>query len=168
MKLIKGASPKRGSPYRIPDALKEEVTEQIRELLERGLIYRCESAFTHMIVCVPKKDGSVHLCLDYCALNAVSDRCLPDGTPTGAHHACGRNRVHHAHRPTTRLLAGAIGQGFSALYSIDLALWSVHMGVMPFGLKNKVATFQRDMNHVLAGHEDYACPYLDDIAVFST
>lgn len=39
--------------------------------------------------------------------------------------------------------------------------------VMPFGLKNAAATFQRNMNDVLSGHEHYACAYLDDIAVFS-
>ena len=39
--------------------------------------------------------------------------------------------------------------------------------VMPFGLKNAPATFQRLVNHVLAGLEEFCVAYLDDIAVFS-
>lgn len=39
--------------------------------------------------------------------------------------------------------------------------------VMPFGLRNAAASFQRSMNQLLAPHEAYACAYLDDIAVFS-
>ncbi|XP_077557382.1 uncharacterized protein LOC144172605 [Haemaphysalis longicornis] len=47
-----------------------------------------------------------------------------------------------------------------------------HMGqfawrVMPFGLRNAAASFQRIMNQLLAPHEGYACAYLDDTAVFS-
>lgn len=169
VKLIEGASPKRGRPYRIPDALKGEVTEQIRELLELGLIYRCESAFAHPIVCVPKKDGSVRLCIDYRALNAVSET---DAFPMG-------------HPQELIMRVGAAK--FITLIDLRRGYWQVplaedsqlctafisHCGqfawrVMPFGLKNAAATFQRNMNLVLAGHEDYACAYLDDIAVFST
>lgn len=123
VKLIEGTSPKHGSPCRIPEALKEEVTEQIRELLDRGMIYGCESAFVHPIVCVPKKDGLVRLCIDYNALNTVSER---DAFPMGhSQELIMRVRAPHAHSSATRLLASANGRGFSALYGIHLALWSV-------------------------------------------
>ena len=39
--------------------------------------------------------------------------------------------------------------------------------VMPFGLHNAPATFQRLMNHVLHGWEKFAGVYLDDVVVFS-
>lgn len=39
--------------------------------------------------------------------------------------------------------------------------------VMPFGMKNAPATFQRMADQLLEGFQDFACAYLDDIAVYS-
>ncbi|KAM4748933.1 uncharacterized protein WCC33_006342 [Rhinophrynus dorsalis] len=39
--------------------------------------------------------------------------------------------------------------------------------VMPFRMKNAPATFQRLVDHLLTGAQEFACSYLDDIAVFS-
>ena len=38
---------------------------------------------------------------------------------------------------------------------------------MPFGLRNAPSTFQRCMNEVLQGLEDFSSAYIDDIVVFS-
>ncbi|KAJ1130414.1 hypothetical protein NDU88_008767 [Pleurodeles waltl] len=40
--------------------------------------------------------------------------------------------------------------------------------VMPFGMKNAPATFQRWVNQVLAGVDRFSATYLDDISVFSS
>lgn len=39
--------------------------------------------------------------------------------------------------------------------------------VMPYGLRNSAATFQRIMNEVLRPHKGYASAYIDDVAVYS-
>ena len=39
--------------------------------------------------------------------------------------------------------------------------------VMPFGLHNSPATFQRMMDRVLRGCEEYADAYIDDVGVYS-
>ncbi|GBL64615.1 Retrovirus-related Pol polyprotein from transposon 297, partial [Araneus ventricosus] len=38
---------------------------------------------------------------------------------------------------------------------------------MPFGLKNAPFYFSKMMNEILEGCDEYAIPYLDDIAIFS-
>lgn len=37
---------------------------------------------------------------------------------------------------------------------------------MPFGLRGAPAAFQRLVDRVLRGAEEYAAPYIDDIVVF--
>ena len=39
--------------------------------------------------------------------------------------------------------------------------------VMPFGLQGAPATFQRLMDRVIQGMQDYAAAYLDDLIIFS-
>ncbi len=39
---------------------------------------------------------------------------------------------------------------------------------MPFGLRNAPSTFQRLMDLVLCGAEQFAAPYIDDVLVYST
>lgn len=38
---------------------------------------------------------------------------------------------------------------------------------MPFGLKNAASTYQRVINGILAPHRQYACAYIDDVAIYS-
>nr|XP_050025119.1 uncharacterized protein LOC126519867 [Dermacentor andersoni] len=168
IKLMEGAAPKRCRPYRIPVALKSEVSKQISELLELGLIYRCESPFAHPLVCVPKKDGTVRLCVDYRSLNAMTE---PDAFPMGFPQDLIMNVGQASHITLIDLRRG-YWQVPLAEDSQRAAAFVSHLGqfawrVMPFGLRNAAASFQRSMNQLLAPHEDYACAYLDDIAVFS-
>ncbi|XP_040063054.1 uncharacterized protein LOC120837615 [Ixodes scapularis] len=68
--------------YRIPDVLKGEVTRQVGELLELGLVYPTESEFAHPVVCVAKKDGGMRMCIDYRSLNEVTrDDAFPMSLP---------------------------------------------------------------------------------------
>lgn len=166
--LDPGYVPKRAYPYRIPETLRGEVERQTDELLETGLIYECESPFAHPVVCVAKKDGSVRLCVDYRQLNSVTTTdAFPMQFPDDLIMRVGRSNF-------VTLIDLRKGYWQVPLASeSQLATASVtHQGqfawrVMPFGLKNAAATFQRIMNSVLRGHERYVCAYFDDIAVFS-
>lgn len=53
----------------IPKALLREVKEYVQDLLVKGWIVKSKSSFAAPIVCVWKKDGSLHLCIDYRLLN---------------------------------------------------------------------------------------------------
>ena len=45
---------------------------------------------------------------------------------------------------------------------------SYHFTVMPFGLANAPATFQRTMDSLLQDHQEFCRAYLDDIVIWSS
>ena len=65
-------------PYRLPQARMAIVKKEIGDLLRAGLIRVSRSPWAAPIVLVPKKDGSLRLCVDYRKLNAVT---RPDPFP---------------------------------------------------------------------------------------
>ncbi|XP_040062301.1 uncharacterized protein LOC120837151 [Ixodes scapularis] len=166
--LEEGNRPKRAFPYRVPELLKKEVSRQVHELLDWGLIYPVESDFAHPVVCVGKKDGTMRMCIDYRMLNAVTrGDAFPMTNPQEL-----ILRVGHAKFITVVDLRRGYWQVPMDPKSQSLTAFVTHEGqyawrVMPFGLKNSAATFQRMVNALLSGHQSYATAYLDDIAIFS-
>ena len=45
---------------------------QVNELLEKGMICPSSSSYCSPILLVQKKDGTCHMCVDYCALNKTT------------------------------------------------------------------------------------------------
>jgi hypothetical protein len=76
--------PKRLCAYRVPEAMKDEVNRQIRELLELGFIKKSNSPMASPIVCVRKKgqdvqiSGGVRICVNFQYLNKFT---VPDQIP---------------------------------------------------------------------------------------
>ena len=140
----------------------------VTEMLTGGQIEASDSPWSSLVVLVTKKDGGTRFCVDYRQLN---DATIKDAYPLP--------RIDD----TLDMLAGK--QWFSTL---DLAsgYWQVslsrearakmafatHSGlfqfrVMPFGLCNAPATFERLMDRVLQGLRWSRClVYLDDIISF--
>ena len=56
------ARPVRLPPYRLPHAYRETVKQEIREMLDQGIIEPSTSEWSAPIVLVKKKDGSMRLC----------------------------------------------------------------------------------------------------------
>ena len=52
----------RQRPYRIPPALKTAVTEELKTLLDQGLVEESTSEWSSPLVIVKKKDGGNHMC----------------------------------------------------------------------------------------------------------
>ena len=118
---------------------------------------------------VRKKDGTLRICVDYRKLNQITKKDahpLPrtdaqSETLSGSKYftklgfSCGYHQVEvaQAHQEKT---------AFPAPFAL------FEYKVMPFGVLNAPATFQRLMSLVFCGFLGSTClPYLDDIIIFS-
>ena len=155
---------------RLPIHQKKEAEEEINKMLAKEIIEPSSSPWASPIVLVRKKDGTIRFCVDYRKLNAVT---IKDSYPLP--------------RIDDSLDALAGSTWFSTL-DLQSGYWQVEMDredrektafvtgtgvgfyqfkVMPFGLCNAPATFERLMERVLSGLQWQTCLlYLDDIVTY--
>ncbi|GKF67712.1 hypothetical protein Tco_0197391, partial [Tanacetum coccineum] len=69
--LILGASPVVRSPYRLAPSKMLELSNQLKELHEKGFIRPSHSPWGAPVLFVKKKDGSMRMCIDYRELKQV-------------------------------------------------------------------------------------------------
>lgn len=70
--LILGAQPVNIRPYRYPPNLKDEIENQVAEMVRLGIVRPSSSAFNSPVLLVRKKDGTFRFCVDYRYLNALT------------------------------------------------------------------------------------------------
>ncbi len=167
---VEGAIPIKQRARRLPIKQRDEPNKLIEEMLKQGVIESSQSPWASPVVLVKKKDGTKRFCVDYRKLNKVTKR---DSYPL----------------PRVDTTLDAIG-GSSWFSTLDLksGYWQVKMEerdkektaftageglwqfvVMPFGLSNAPATFERLMERVLQGLPWTVClVYLDDVIVHAT
>ena len=157
-------------PYRCSPADKEEIVRQVDLLLKQGVVRPSFSPYAAPVILAEKKgEGRTRLCIDYRKLNAVT---VPDYQPI----------------PRIDDVLDYLGKSkyFSTL-DITSGYWHVKMNpedipktafvtpnghyewlVMPFGLRNAPATFERAVKSVIRKHNlKNVVNYFDDIVVFS-
>ena len=152
----------------------EAMREQVSQLVEKGWITPSESPWAAPILFVSKEGGkSLRICVDFRDLNALTirDRFPLPRLDLLLHKAAeakifskldlasGYHQIEVEPRHT-HLTAFVLPEAVSGH-----ALWE--WSVMPFGLVNAPATFQRAMSVALRGCEDFTAVYLDDILIFS-
>jgi len=159
--------PVRLPPRRVPSAHKEEVHQLIQDMLKRDVIQPSASPWASPIVIVRKKDGSARFCVDYRKLNQVTRK---DAYPIPRIDDTLDTLSGSKWFSTLDLLSGywqvevAEADREKTAFSTQHGLFEFK--VMPFGLCNAPATFQRLMDLVLAGVQWSHClVYLDDIIV---
>ena len=152
---------------RVPPFRREQAKKMIDDMLQKDIIQPSSSPWASPIILVPKKDGSLRFCIDYRKLNSVTRK---DAYPLP--------RVDD----TLEALSGS--KWFSTL-DLLCGYWQVEVEekdrhktafctreglfefkVMPFGLCNAPAVFQRLMDLVLSGIQWERClVYIDDIVI---
>ncbi|GJR55004.1 putative reverse transcriptase domain-containing protein [Tanacetum coccineum] len=167
--LILGASPVARAPYRLAPSKMKELSEQLKELSDKGFIRPSSSPWGAPVLFVKKKDRSFQMCIDYWELNKLTVK----------------NRY-----PLPRIddLFDQL-QGLSVYSKIDLRLgyhqlrvreedilktaFRTRYGhyefqVMPFGLTNAPAVFMDLMNRVCKPYFDkFVIVFIDDILIYS-
>ncbi|GJU66869.1 reverse transcriptase domain-containing protein [Tanacetum coccineum] len=142
--LVPGATPIAKSPYRLAPSEMQELSGQLQELQDNGFIRPSHSPWGALVLFIKKKDGSLHMCIDYRELNK-----LTIDLRSGYHQL----RVHEDDIPKT---------AFQTRYG------HFEFTVMPFGLINAPAVFMDLMNRVCKPYLDkFVIVFIDDILIYS-
>jgi hypothetical protein len=170
IQLVAGATaPKVQGLRRMNENELKQLQSTLKTLLERKQIRPSTSEFASQILFVKKPDGSLRLCIDYRNLNAITVR-----------NRCPIPNIHDLRaqvRGKKYMTKFDLRDGYynvkmakdSVKYSaFKCALGLFEWAVLPFGLTNAPAVFQRMMNRIF-GDLFGICVivYLDDIVVFS-
>ncbi|GKE47602.1 putative reverse transcriptase domain-containing protein, partial [Tanacetum coccineum] len=70
--LIPGAAPVARTPYRLAPSEMKELSNQLKELSDKGFIRPNSSPWGAPVLFVKKKDGSFRMCIDYRELNKLT------------------------------------------------------------------------------------------------
>ncbi|GJR12326.1 putative reverse transcriptase domain-containing protein [Tanacetum coccineum] len=70
--LIPGAAPVARAPYRLAPSEMKELSDQLKELSNKGFIRPSSSPWGAPVLFVKKKDGSFWMCIDYRELNKLT------------------------------------------------------------------------------------------------
>ncbi|HEY1644970.1 MAG TPA: reverse transcriptase domain-containing protein, partial [Candidatus Saccharimonadales bacterium] len=154
---------------RVSPAEQQLQEEQRIQMQENGIVVPSKGPWSSNLVLVQKSDKTVRVCVDYRRLNAITkaDKYpLPRIDDT-------LNSLGKAVYYTTLDLASGYWQIPMHPEDREKTAFSTRHGhwefvVMPFGLINAPATFQRTMDILLAGLTYiFVLVYLDDIIIFS-
>lgn len=159
--------------YRLPEKQKLIIQEQVQDMLENDIIEPSKSPWNSPLLVVPKKDGPQgekkwRVVVDFRRLNAIT---IGDAFPLPRIEEI-LDQLGHSRYFTTLDLASGYHQvlvneedRLKTAFSTNLGHYQFKR--MPFGLSGAPATFQRLMNHILAGLQGFKCfVYLDDIVIY--
>ena len=164
------AKPVRCPPRRVPIAFAEEERQVIETMERQGIIRKSHTCWSSPLCLVRKKNGKVRPCIDYRAVNKVTQT---DNFPIPRTRDC-LDAVAGAKLFSTFDVTSSYHQIPVREQDIPKTAFITKYGLyehctMPMGMKNSSATFQRCMEAALQGLQWLTCLiYLDDVVVFAS
>ena len=165
--ITDGSKPVKQHPYRMNPVKQQYLREEVQYLLDNDFIEPSQSEWSSPCILVPKPDGTFRMCTDYRKVNSVTKT---DTFPIPRIDDCIDNIGHAKYVTKFDLLKGFWqipmtdrAKEVSAFVTPD-GLFQYK--VMPFGMKNSPATFQRLVNRLIS-NLDGCKAYIDDAIIFS-
>jgi len=169
IQLKPGAKPVFSASYRAGPHRREEIENQVKKMLEMGVIEPSNAEWAFPVVVVPKPHGQFRFCVDYRRLNEMTVR---DVYPIPRMNDCLDSLGDASVFSTIDCNAG-YWQMPLAEEDRDKTTFTSHAGLyrflrLPFRLTNAPASFQWALDIILSGLRWKPClVYLDDVIVFS-
>ena len=166
--LEEGAEPLVGPIYSLSASEQEALKKFIEENLNIGFIQLTSSPHSALVLFIKKKDGSLHLCVDFHRLNCISkkDRYLLSFISNlldSPHKAWVYSKINLCY--TYHLVRIANSDKWKTAFRTCYG--SFEWSVMPFSLINAPMAFQRFINNIFSNLLDVCVMiYLDDILIY--
>ncbi|GJT71444.1 putative reverse transcriptase domain-containing protein [Tanacetum coccineum] len=167
--LIPGAAPVARAPYRLAPSKIKELSEQLKELSDKGFKRPSSSPWGAPVLFVKKKDGSFRMCIDYRELNKLTvknryplpriDDLFDQLQGSNIYSKIDLRSGYHQLRVREQDIPKTAFRTRYGHYEFQ---------VMPFGLTNAPAVFMDLMNRVCKPYLDkFVIVFIDDILIYS-
>ncbi|GJS47247.1 putative reverse transcriptase domain-containing protein [Tanacetum coccineum] len=166
--LVPGAAPVARAPYRLAPSEMKELSEQLKELSDKGFIRPSSSPWGAPVLFVKKKDGSFRMCIDYRELNKLTvknryplpriDDLFDQLQGSSVYSKIDLRSGYHQLRVREEDIPKTAFRTRYGHYEFQ---------VMPFGLTNAPAVFMDLMNRVCKPYLDkFVIVFIDDILIY--
>ena len=161
------SAPIKQHPYRVSPMKKELLDKEVQYMLENDIIEESQSNWSSPCILVPKHDGGFRFCTDF---RKVNDKTKSDSFPIPRIADC-IDQIGNAKFVSTFDMLKGYWQVPLTQRAREVSAFVTPSGlyqykVMPFGMKNAPATFQRMVNK-LVRDIDGCEGYIDDVVIFS-
>ena len=161
------SAPIKQHPYRVSPMKKELLDKEVQYMLQNDIIEESQSNWSSPCILVPKHDGGFRFCTDF---RKVNDKTKSDSFPIPRIADC-IDQIGNAKFVSTFHMLKGYWQVPLTQRAREISAFVTPSGlyqykVMPFGMKNAPATFQRMVNK-LVRNIDGCEGYIDDVVIFS-
>ena len=161
------SAPIKQHPYRVSPMKKELLDKEVQYMLKNDIIEESQSNWSSPCILVPKHDGGFRFCTDF---RKVNDKTKSDSFPIPRIADCIDQIGNAIFVSTFDMLKGywqvPLTQRAREISAFVTPSGLYQYKVMPFGMKNAPATFQRMVNK-LVRDIDGCEGYIDDVVIFS-